>query len=444
MDWEDLKYFIELARCGTLSGAARSLKVNHATVARRLARLETRLAVILFDRRAEGYVLTAKGEAVLADALAMKETAETIQRQRDGTVTLSGLVRLTATRTLADLWLVRQLDGLHRRYPALDLEIIAESRNMSLARREVDLAVRLARPSDGDIIARRIGNLGYGLYATAEQRDRLLRGDDAPFVGFDDESTPEAAWLQHYAYGRRFAFRSNSPLSQTMAAQAGFGIAALPCFLASGATGLVPVFLLGTGGQGRGSGRQIVGARHDDGEIVGESGQTVAMQGFRGNDAAERIGQVACRGGSGDDGVAVSQVGRSPRGRIDAHMGHEPGEDQFAAASRRDPLVQVGPGEGIRPVFDDHVFSVQRGQFRHDGNIPAVRIEHGPARSAVMNDVKDRRTGAPSHVQQGPGCAMASPIPASGSRPSTYSSRQSIRTRAALSRLPGCSGAPAC
>jgi DNA-binding transcriptional LysR family regulator len=241
MDWEDLKYFIELARCGTLSGAARSLKVNHATVARRLTRLETRLAVTLFDRRAEGYVLTAAGEAVLAEALAMKEAAETIQRRCHGTAALSGLVRLTATRTLSDLWLVRQLDGLHRRYPALDLEIIAESRNMSLARREVDLALRLARPIDGDIIARRIGNLGYGLYATAEQRDRLLRGDDVPFVGFDDESTPEAAWLQHYARGRRFAFRSNSPLSQMMATQAGFGIAALPCFLATGAVGLVPI-----------------------------------------------------------------------------------------------------------------------------------------------------------------------------------------------------------
>src|SRR4051794_31857665 len=94
MDWEDVRYFVALARHGTLSAAARGLRVNHATVARRVASLETLLGRALFDRRAKGYVLTAEGKAVLDEARAMDEAALAVLRRLDSGTELSGPVRL--------------------------------------------------------------------------------------------------------------------------------------------------------------------------------------------------------------------------------------------------------------------------------------------------------------------------------------------------------------
>ncbi|HEV7368908.1 LysR family transcriptional regulator [Arenibaculum sp.] len=243
LDWEDLRYFTELARSGTLSAAARALKVHHATVSRRLERLEAMLGASLFDRRAHGYVLTAEGEAVLGEALAMREAAETIRSRRGDDAGIGGLVRLTATRTLADMWLVPRLEGLHRRHPALDLELLTDSRNMSLAWREADIALRLRRPGDGDLVARRVAVLGFGCYSSPQTAERLRAGEEPAFVGYDDDPNPEAAWLRGVVKGRRIAFRSNSQFSQLAAAQAGFGVAILPHYLAAGRPGLVPVRL---------------------------------------------------------------------------------------------------------------------------------------------------------------------------------------------------------
>jgi DNA-binding transcriptional LysR family regulator len=98
LDWEDVRYFVALARHGTLSATARNLRVNHATVARRVTSLETRLGRALFDRRADGYALTAEGKAVFDEASAMDEAALSVLRRLDADTQLSGLVRVTAAR----------------------------------------------------------------------------------------------------------------------------------------------------------------------------------------------------------------------------------------------------------------------------------------------------------------------------------------------------------
>src|SRR3954454_4330503 len=94
MDWEDLRYFVALARHVTLSAAARELRVNHATVARRVASLETLLGRPLFDRRAKGYALTAEGKSVLDEARPMEEAALSVLRRLDSGTELSGSVCL--------------------------------------------------------------------------------------------------------------------------------------------------------------------------------------------------------------------------------------------------------------------------------------------------------------------------------------------------------------
>jgi len=101
LDWEDLRYFVALARYGTLSATARGLRVNHATVARRVTGLETRLGRTLFDRRADGYALTVEGKAVLDEARPMEEAALSVLNRLDAGTDLSGMVRLTVGRVLA-------------------------------------------------------------------------------------------------------------------------------------------------------------------------------------------------------------------------------------------------------------------------------------------------------------------------------------------------------
>src|SRR5437899_2535068 len=173
LDWEDVRYFVALARHGTLSATARALRVNHATVARHTSSLETLIGRALFDRRAKGYVLTSEGNAVLKEANAMDEAALSVLRRLDAGTELSGLVRLTAGRVLAERFLIDRLSAFHERYPAIDLEVIGGSRVMSLAKREADVALRFGSPKDSELIARRVATITFGLYASSGYRDKL-------------------------------------------------------------------------------------------------------------------------------------------------------------------------------------------------------------------------------------------------------------------------------
>lgn len=243
-DWEDVRFFAALARHGSLSGAARALAVNHATVARRVAGLEHALGAKLIERRPNGYQLTVAGRDALTAAAAMEAAAQNLPQAGQGEPA-AGLVRITATPSLADSFLIPRLVAFRARYPGVDIELIIDRRTVSLARREADLALRLARPDDGALIARRMVALGFGFYANEDWRGRLAAGDDPVFVGFDESSAhlPEALWLARHFPDRRLVLRANSQTSQASAARAGHGIALLPHFLGRGDPGLGRVFL---------------------------------------------------------------------------------------------------------------------------------------------------------------------------------------------------------
>jgi DNA-binding transcriptional LysR family regulator len=245
LDWEDVRYFLALARYGTLSATARGLRVNHATVARRVTSLETVLGRALFERRADGYALTAEGKAVLDEAAAMDEGALSVLRRLDAGTELSGLVRLTAGRVLAESFLIDRLGGFHERYPAIDLEFIGEARVISLAKREADVALRFGSPKDSELVARRVGRITFGLYVSPAYRDRLDAGHAPSFIGFDDESefVAEAEWLTRQYGDKRFAFRTNTQTAQAAAARTGYGVALLPRYLAIDDPRLVQVSL---------------------------------------------------------------------------------------------------------------------------------------------------------------------------------------------------------
>jgi DNA-binding transcriptional LysR family regulator len=233
LDWEDVRYFVALARHGTLSATARALRVNHATVARRIASLETLLGRTLFDRRAKGYVLTAEGKEVLDGANAMDEGALSVLRRLDAGTEMSGLVRLAVGRVLAERFLIDRLRAFHERYPAIDLEVIGGSRVVSLAKREAEVALRYGAPKDNELVGRRLATIAFGLYAAAAYRDRLKTGQTPAFIGFDQGSDfiAEAKWMASQFGSRRFSFRTNSQTTQAAAARAGYGVALLPQYI---------------------------------------------------------------------------------------------------------------------------------------------------------------------------------------------------------------------
>ncbi|MGZ5703252.1 MAG: LysR family transcriptional regulator [Burkholderiales bacterium] len=245
LDWEDVRYFVALARYGTLSATARGLHVNHATVARRVTSLEKLLGHPLFDRRADGYALTAEGKAVLDEARSMDEAALSVLRRLDAGTQLSGMVRLSVGRVLAERFLIDRLRTFHERYPAIDLEVIGESRIVSLARREADIALRFGSPKDSELVARRVARITLGFYASPAYRERLKAGATPAFIGYDEESDfiAEATWLARRFADERFSFRTNSQTTQAAAARAGYGVALLPQYVAAGDKGLVPISL---------------------------------------------------------------------------------------------------------------------------------------------------------------------------------------------------------
>src|SRR5215510_208147 len=244
IDWEDVRFFAALARYGSLSAAARALTVNHATVARRLAALEQALGTKLFQRRPTGYELTAVGRSALEAAGAMEGAAAALSRL-DHEAPLTGLVRITATPSLAEVFLIPRLGALQHRYPGLDLEVMAERRPISLQRHQSDIALRLGHPERGELLARCVSRIAYRFYAAPVWRDRLKEGMAPVLIGFDEAGAhfPEALWLARRFRNARLAFRCNNQIGQIAAARAGCGIALLPRFLAAGDSALVEVRL---------------------------------------------------------------------------------------------------------------------------------------------------------------------------------------------------------
>jgi DNA-binding transcriptional LysR family regulator len=237
-NWDDLRSFITLARCGRLSAAARILGVNHATVSRRLGALEGTLGVKLFEHRQEGYVLTREGEAVLSSALPMEAAALDVGDCRQDGNMVRGLVRISTVIALGQV-VIEQLAPLLGRYPELDFELLGEARNVSLALREADIALRLGRPKSSDLIGRHVGDVRYGFYASCD----FEGGTD--MIGYDAESdfVPEAAWMEKTFPKHRFVLRSNTQLLQVAAARAGYGTVLLPCYIGDRDPGLKPIDL---------------------------------------------------------------------------------------------------------------------------------------------------------------------------------------------------------
>ncbi|KPN90610.1 LysR family transcriptional regulator [Pseudomonas nunensis] len=232
-DWEDLRYFIVFAHERSLSGAARALKVDHATVARRISALESSLNLKLVDRRPRAYVITEDGERIAQLGRRMENESFAVQRTAlAGQDNYVGEVTVSAPPALACALIAPHLNELRANYPQLSLQLIGSLGSASLSRREADIAVRLSRPKEPDLVARKVATIPFYLYASADYL-AATAAQDLVFIAYDEtmEQSPQQAWLKQQAGDRSILLRSNDLNIQATAAQAGAGVAALPGFL---------------------------------------------------------------------------------------------------------------------------------------------------------------------------------------------------------------------
>src|SRR5215471_11099951 len=158
--WDDVRFFLAVARAGSLSGAARALDVGHVTVGRRIALFEKRLGVTLLNRTPDGFTVTLAGDAILRECMAMENAAlglERIAAGRDSLVV--GSVRVTTTEALAYQVVAPAIATLRGAYPGLQVDVVVGVRSLDIARRNADLAVRFVRPSAPDLICRKLGEV---------------------------------------------------------------------------------------------------------------------------------------------------------------------------------------------------------------------------------------------------------------------------------------------
>ena len=237
MDWSDLRFVLAVRRAGTLTAAARTLGLSQSTVTRRLVALHRALGARVLERRGPEYVLTPLGERLWPMLADMEDRALALERAAlDLDARPAGVVRITTVDALAVRLLAPSLHRFRAQYPEVTLEIDSSPRTLDLGRREADLALRLGKPRQETLIARKVGRLGLTLYGSEKYLAR--RGMPPPFEGHDviddDEEqswAPEVKWSRTLMAGARVAVRMQTWQGRMAAVESGVGLAVLPCLL---------------------------------------------------------------------------------------------------------------------------------------------------------------------------------------------------------------------
>jgi DNA-binding transcriptional LysR family regulator len=211
-------------------------------VARRIGMLEHDLGVRLVERLPRSYRLTAEGELICAHARKIEACVGDIASFASSVdPSPNRVVRVNGPPAFLSRFLAPRLLPLQSQQPGLRIELTGESRQVSLSQGEADLAIRMSKPREKGVIARRLAVVAYGLYGS---RDYLAncREDAREFLGFDDSLyAPPRRWLEELTGGRGVVLRSNDLANLLTGARAGLGLAVLPCIMARAHTELVNV-----------------------------------------------------------------------------------------------------------------------------------------------------------------------------------------------------------
>jgi DNA-binding transcriptional LysR family regulator len=246
--WDHYRTLLAVLDEGSLSGAARALGLTQPTVGRHVEALEAEIGAPLFTRSAGGLAPTEAALALRPHAEAMAAAAEALLRTASGEAEAErGVVRVTASHIVAVEVLPPILTGFHEAHPEVTIELALADHQEDLLRREADIAVRMVRPTQGALLAKRVGAVRLGLYA--HRRHIEAHGVPASLraagvaIGFDrNPDAPRALADRQLTFTREdFAFRSDSDLAQLALLRAGFGVGACQIPIAARDPNLVRV-----------------------------------------------------------------------------------------------------------------------------------------------------------------------------------------------------------
>jgi DNA-binding transcriptional LysR family regulator len=236
-DWNDLPFFLAIARHGNLNRAAAALEVNHSTVFRRVNGMEERLGARLFERLPEGYSLTPAGEQILAHAQHAEDAVHALRRSVAGRdAMLTGQIRMTAAPDLARHFVAPGLVEFARRQPGIRVELAVGDSDYDLGRREADLALRATPRPPEHLVGRHVAGLTWRAYASEDYlgaRGRPASSADLgehALIGSDEGLARVAVFadLRRRFPPQQFAATSNDLGCMAALAAAGLGIAFLP------------------------------------------------------------------------------------------------------------------------------------------------------------------------------------------------------------------------
>ena len=253
LDWNDLRYFLAVARGGSTLSAGKTLRVSQTTVARRIAALEEALGLKLFDRKQAGYALTPAGEDLVGRASHVEEAAigfsdAAAAHSRDFT----GSVRLTTHEMLAVTFLVPMLRELHEMHPEIIIDIDTREQVLDLGEGEADVAMRSTQATEqpAGVVGRRICKDDWTLYCSREYAERnglpATREDlkNHALIGGGGQALwrQYLAWLQELGLEQNVVVHYPSPNGLLAGVRSGLGIAVLPCVVADGEPELLRCF----------------------------------------------------------------------------------------------------------------------------------------------------------------------------------------------------------
>jgi len=233
LDWNLLRSFLAVAETGSLTGAGRKLGASQPTLGRHIAELEAEVGFSLFHRTVRGQELTETGGAFLTEVEKMRDAADTLARRIAGaTDQLSGTVRITASVVIGTLVLPTIVARLRKEHPELEVEIVATDGVDNLLRRDADIAIRMAKPTQIDLVATHLGDIPIVAGASKSYLGSRGRPEkitdilDHDILGMDrDDAILRGFAAMGVAVGREFfKFRSDNHLVLWEAIKAGAGI----------------------------------------------------------------------------------------------------------------------------------------------------------------------------------------------------------------------------
>lgn len=241
VDWNDFRFFLAVARNGTISSAAKSLGVDNATVGRRITSLEEVMGTKLFDRSPQGYKLSVLGKELLPSAEGVEVSVMGAKARIDDLrQTTSGSLRLGATDAFGTYFLAPRLNKLHFALPGMRINLVALTGVLSLSKREADIAIGIARPEHGRLFSRKLTTFGLGLYASY---DYLATRPEITCI--DDLLNHDViSWVENLMYHPSLNYVADidqrivprygcsNLVAQLKATVGGAGICALPHFIA--------------------------------------------------------------------------------------------------------------------------------------------------------------------------------------------------------------------